>query len=420
MPKTATNSKKIDAEPSVWLVAGAAITSLLGMALIVADVFWLALQANYFAPVAGVTLSLIGLLLFIKAIIEARHYANVQAQQRDNINARRLRERSRNIARIRRVKQVAATTAADARARQQTAEKQLLLMQAKSKQLLDKLKSLKQAYDESNQRYRYARSALDEKQLKLDESSRALTILGNRINTQKEQLSALEKAGKEFKKVVSSTADQNVNLEILLSRIIPRPIVKLLDGKMPSDASVGKLARQVDNVNILFADIVNYTANTEHKPPKQLLEELHELFTMFDERAQHYEVEKIKTIGDCYMAATGLFSRDHEAEKLIRFAESINNKIASSGKWQLSIGIASGPVIAGIIGREKLVYDIWGHAVNLAARLQSTAKAEQILVSQRFRSQLLNNKKYQFNAVEIPQLKGIRANVTAYELIVNH
>ena len=153
------------------------------------------------------------------------------------------------------------------------------------------------------------------------------------------------------------------------------------------------IADNYESVSVLFADIVGFTKLSEQLAPSVLVQQLNEIFTVFDELVEKYELEKIKTIGDAYMVSSGVPKKieDHAkklglfALEIIDFLESRN--ASSRQKLHLRIGIHTGPVIAGVIGTKKFSYDLWGDTVNTASRMESHGSSGKIQVSEAFRKQ---------------------------------
>ena len=159
--------------------------------------------------------------------------------------------------------------------------------------------------------------------------------------------------------------------ENLLLNILPKEITTILKGGRQT------IADNFGEASILFADMVNFTPLTDILSPVEMVDLLNEVFTYFDLLVDKYEVEKICTIGDNYMVASGVPRprRDH-AQALANMALDIRDFIRTlpphGGRHlDFRIGIDSGPVVAGIIGRKKFIYDLWGDAVNTASRMES-------------------------------------------------
>ncbi len=148
-------------------------------------------------------------------------------------------------------------------------------------------------------------------------------------------------------------------------------------------------AKHYDNVTVLFTDFVNFTHAGEKMSPQGLIDELHACFKAFDEITGKYNIEKIKTIGDAYLAVAGLPTADPKhAENTVRAAIELNgfmqDRLAKLGSstFEIRIGIHSGSVVAGIVGVKKFAYDIWGDTVNTAARMEQNSEAGKINISQ--------------------------------------
>lgn len=150
------------------------------------------------------------------------------------------------------------------------------------------------------------------------------------------------------------------------------------------------IADEHNEAAVLFADIVGFTNTSEDITPAMLVGNLNTIFTYFDNLVAKFGVEKIKTIGDSYMVASGLTGLNHEhmmrmADLALAMASEIQQfSLDGKTKCNLRIGIHTGPVIAGIIGSNKFSYDIWGDTVNTASRLESTGVPGKIQISQKF------------------------------------
>jgi guanylate cyclase len=177
--------------------------------------------------------------------------------------------------------------------------------------------------------------------------------------------------------------------ENLLLNILPKEIVAILKNENRV------IADHYDGASILFADIVNFTPMSAQLTPVQLVELLNEIFSHFDGLVEKYGLEKIKTIGDCYMVAAGVpRPRADHAQALARLALEmqafVREREFSGQRIAFRIGINSGPVIAGVIGRKKFIYDLWGDAVNTASRMESHSTGGAIQIT-RATYELLKN-----------------------------
>jgi class 3 adenylate cyclase len=141
-------------------------------------------------------------------------------------------------------------------------------------------------------------------------------------------------------------------------------------------------ARQYEAVSVLFADIVGFTPLSAEMEPEEMVDQLNDVFTYFDALADKYGVEKIRTIGDNYMVASGVpVPRDDHAQALCAMALEML-EYSETGPLSFRLGINSGPVVAGVIGTRKFQYDIWGDTVNTASRMESHGEPGKIQISQ--------------------------------------
>ena len=146
------------------------------------------------------------------------------------------------------------------------------------------------------------------------------------------------------------------------------------------------IADQFDEVSILFADVVDFTPLSSRLDAREVVGFLDRLFTSFDELVDRHDVEKIKTIGDCYMVAAGVPTRrsDHAqalAELALEMRECAKTCLPEDADVRLRIGISSGPVVAGVIGRRRFLYDLWGDTVNMASRMESHGTPDEIQIT---------------------------------------
>ena len=167
----------------------------------------------------------------------------------------------------------------------------------------------------------------------------------------------------------------------LLRNILPAAVIqRLSEGETT-------IADSIDSASVVFSDLVEFTPISASLSALQLVEALNELYSAFDEAAQRIGIEKIKTIGDAYLAVSGLTGDGrHHAEIATEFALAIRDiVIARAGNggpaWRMRIGLHTGPITAGVIGQHKFAYDIWGDTVNIASRIQDACPPDQVLIS---------------------------------------
>ena len=168
--------------------------------------------------------------------------------------------------------------------------------------------------------------------------------------------------------------------EMLLLNILPREISAALKAEQRT------IADEYPAVSILFADVVGFTPMAAGMTPMELVGLLNQVFLCLDGLVEKYDLEKIKTIGDCYMVASGVpRSRPDHATALVNLALDMQAAVAGTRfdgrQLAFRIGINSGPVVAGIIGRTKFTYDLWGELVNLASRMESHGRARCIQIT---------------------------------------
>jgi guanylate cyclase len=171
-------------------------------------------------------------------------------------------------------------------------------------------------------------------------------------------------------------------VEALLLNVLPADVAQRLQSDPHS------IADHFDEVSILFADVVDFTPLSSRLDAREVVGLLDRLFTSFDELVDRYEVEKIKTIGDCYMVAAGVpRERPDHARALAALALEMREcaKRRLPGRdghdLRLRIGISSGPVVAGVIGRRRFLYDLWGDTVNMASRMESHGTPDEIQIT---------------------------------------
>ena len=193
--------------------------------------------------------------------------------------------------------------------------------------------------------------------------------------------------------------------EGLLLNILPQAIVEQL-----KTSSGGRIAQAFDQVTVVIADAVGSTAQGARSSPEEFAGALDELFRRFDLIADRHRLEKIKTIGDAYMAVAGApvpmadGAGAAVAMALEILAEAGQVRWPSGDPIQVRIGLATGPAVAGVIGHRKFAYDLWGDTVNLASRLQECGEPGQALVSEPTARQLAD--RFEFGPAQIVDLKG--------------
>lgn len=170
--------------------------------------------------------------------------------------------------------------------------------------------------------------------------------------------------------------------DALLLNILPKEIATILKNESRT------IADQYEEASVLFADMVGFTPLSAKLPPVEMVELLNEVFSFFDSLLDKYDVEKIRTIGDNYMVVSGVPRKRYDhAQVLTRMAldmrDYISNHTFHNGNHvSFRIGINSGSMIAGVIGRRKFVYDVWGDAVNVASRMESQGLGGAVQITQ--------------------------------------
>lgn len=198
----------------------------------------------------------------------------------------------------------------------------------------------------------------------------------------------------------------NEKAEKLLLNILPSEVAAEL-----TEHPDRTIAKNYPNVTVLFTDIVGFTKMSDGMSAEEVVTMLNTMISKFDERAKNEGIEKIKTIGDAYMAATGLTEERENggAAKMVRFAQGLIKDVeefnrTSPAKIHIRLGINTGTLVAGVIGKSKFIYDIWGDTVNVASRMESTGEAMKIHVSESTYEQTKNEFNYG-NSVDV-EVKG--------------
>ena len=195
----------------------------------------------------------------------------------------------------------------------------------------------------------------------------------------------------------------------LLRNVLPEVVADRLKDRDPADVD-GHIAEALPEVTVVFADLVDFTRQSGRVRPAEIVSTLDAVFTRFDAIADRFGLEKIKTIGDAYMAVAGVpRSRANDvgaaADMAIAMRQEVQGFRWPSGEpMRLRIGMATGPAVAGVIGRRRFAYDLWGDTVNTAARLESNGAPGEIQVSAEVYERLQGG--YRFSEVHIVDLKG--------------
>ena len=225
----------------------------------------------------------------------------------------------------------------------------------------------------------------------------------------------LEKLVQERTKDLAHEKDKS---DRLLRSILPGKIADKLK-EISGDKSFGE---DFDNVTVLFSDIVGFTTVSSGHKALEIVTALNHLFSRFDERAQRMGVEKIKTIGDAYMAASGVPEKnEHHARLMVDFAKGMYEDLADYNKtadiqFQIRIGLNCGPVTAGVIGTTKFIYDIWGNTVNVASRMESAANPGGIRITEELKQQLDAYPDLKFSEPIECQIKG-KGRMKTFEIL---
>lgn len=217
----------------------------------------------------------------------------------------------------------------------------------------------------------------------------AVALFYTRYRIKRKSETALQNANTQLQEKNDLITQARATSEALLLNVLPKPIASRMQ------AGEHRIAEHFSDVTVLFADIVDFTQLAAGLHPEELVSLLDAIFTDFDALAERYNLEKIKTIGDAYMAVCGIPEPNPEhCNNVARFALDIvriiekysihsQSQPSAEGKnLRLRIGIHTGPVVAGVIGKKKFSYDLWGDTVNIASRLESHGAAGEIHCSE--------------------------------------
>jgi class 3 adenylate cyclase len=239
-------------------------------------------------------------------------------------------------------------------------------------------------------------------------------VIGRLRQTSKELERRVIERTAQLQEANEQLSKEQEKSERLLLNILPESIAEQLK------QGHSTIADGFAEVTILFADIVNFTQLSERVSPTELLKFLNEIFTGFDRLTEQHGLEKIKTIGDAYMVVGGIpIPRSDHAEAVAEMAIDIQQEVARfnakhSTALSMRIGINTGPVVAGVIGTKKFIYDLWGDAVNTASRMESHGLPGYIQVTELTYERLRD--KYLFKERGVIRVKG-KGEMSTYLLI---
>jgi adenylate cyclase len=229
-----------------------------------------------------------------------------------------------------------------------------------------------------------------------NEARKHAEVLAQTLQEVEESRELIRRQALEVQELYDKIVVEQRLSEQLLLNVLPRAIAERLKGRLDEvgDGIPEIIADSFPDVSVLFADIVGFTKFAPDVGPEQLVDLLNEIFTCFDTIADDRGLEKIKTIGDAYMAAAGLpvpvsdhaVRAAHMALDMLDSLEAFNTR--SGYSLQMRVGISSGSVVAGVIGKRKFIYDLWGATVNTASRMESHGVAGRVHLSESTRVQL--------------------------------
>lgn len=233
---------------------------------------------------------------------------------------------------------------------------------------------------------------------------RMILFEGRDIGKQREAEYMLDSYARMAEKNAKELQREKERVEKLLLNLMPRSVYEELRDYGTTTPE------RYDDASVLMLDFVNFTEMTVSREPGALVSELNDIFSAFDRIVELYHCERIKTIGDSYIAVAGVpdkgeghaSSLARVAVRMKRFLEKRN--IAHSNVWKFRIGLASGSLIGSMVGIQKYVYDIFGPAVNLAARMEQLCEPMAITISEGFRGQLDDH--FAVTELEEVEIKG--------------
>jgi len=220
--------------------------------------------------------------------------------------------------------------------------------------------------------------------------------------------------------VVSVYEFESVNIygtDITAAREVERLLLNILPASIAGRLRAGErvIADRFDEMAVLFADIVDFTPFAQAHPPDEVVNVLNSVFSVFDELADRYGLEKIKTIGDAYMAVGGIQGDADGPERVARMGLDMIDQLRSfrtphGEGLEIRVGMHVGPVVGGVIGLKKFIYDVWGHTVNTASRMESHGLPGRLQVTESARERLAHA--FSFEPRGMVEVKGVGPMMT--------
>lgn len=246
----------------------------------------------------------------------------------------------------------------------------------------------------------------------LEKQNRILERRLKRLDFDVRQLEAFRDANSNLlTRLVDDLEAERTRSRELLLNVLPERIVKRLE------AGESHIADRHETVGVLFADLVDFTRTAAGLQPHVVIDELNDLFSGFDAICEETGVEKIKTIGDAYLAVGGLAGTGDPtasvAEAALRMCAWIAARKNGAVAWRIRVGIHTGSLAAGVVGASRFAYDVWGDTVNMASRLEATSEPGRIQVSAEVVQRL--GSRYAFERRGPVELKG-KGRVETYFL----
>ena len=215
----------------------------------------------------------------------------------------------------------------------------------------------------------------------LEHANRMLERKLRRLEIDVRQLEGFQESNsKLLSKVLHDLEEERARSRQLLLNVLPERILQRLEG------GETRIADRHEAATVLFSDFVDFTRIAATLEPQALIDELNELFTGFDAICERHGVEKVKTIGDAYLAVGGLSDPDADdaaaaAETALDMCAFVAGREDGLAAWRIRIGVHRGPLFAGVVGTTRFAYDVWGDTVNTASRLETTSEGGRIHVS---------------------------------------